>query len=44
MWEYPDGRIEIRAEGRELPYRQYDRLAEIDQGVVVEHKRLSHVL
>ncbi|SDG42292.1 Helix-turn-helix domain-containing protein [Paraburkholderia phenazinium] len=44
VWEYPDGRIEIRANGRVLPYRQYDRLAEIDQGAVVEHKRLSHVL
>src|SRR5258705_8243504 len=38
VWEYPDGRIEIRADGRVLPYRQYDRLAEIDQGAVVEHK------
>jgi len=44
VWEYPDGRIEIRADDRVLPYRQYDRLAEIDQGAVVEHKRLSHVL
>jgi hypothetical protein len=44
VWEYPDGRIEIRADDRVLPSRQYDRLAEIDQGAVVEHKRLSHVL
>jgi hypothetical protein len=44
VWEYPDGRIEIRAYGRVLPSRQYDPLAEIDQGAVVEHKRLSHVL
>jgi len=44
VWEYPDGRIELRADGRVLPYRQYDRLAEIDQAAVVEHKRLSHVL
>jgi hypothetical protein len=44
VWEYPDGRTEIRADGRVLPYRQYDRLAGIDQGAVVEHKRLSHVL
>jgi transposase len=44
VWEYPDGRIEIRADGDVLPYRQYDRLAEIDRGAVVEHKRLSHVL
>ncbi|WP_233869316.1 ISNCY family transposase [Paraburkholderia adhaesiva] len=44
IWEYPDGRIELRADERVLPYREYDRLAEIDQGAVVEHKRLSHVL
>ncbi|PMS16401.1 integrase [Trinickia dabaoshanensis] len=44
VWEYPDGRIEVRADERVLPYRQYDRLAEIDQGVLVEHKRLRHVL
>ncbi len=44
VWEYPDGRIELRADDRVLPCRQYDRLAEIDQGAVVEHKRLSHVL
>ncbi|HEM7880614.1 ISNCY family transposase [Burkholderia contaminans] len=44
VWEYPDGRIELRGDGRVLPCRQYDRLAEIDQGAVVEHKRLSHVL
>lgn len=44
VWECPDGRIEIRADGRMLPSRQYDRLAEIDQGTVIEHKRLSHAL
>ncbi|RQS02738.1 ISNCY family transposase, partial [Burkholderia sp. Bp8991] len=44
VWEYPDGRIELRTEGQVLPCRQYDRLAEIDQAAVVEHKRLSHVL
>jgi hypothetical protein len=42
VWEYPDGRIEIRADGHVLPDRQYDRLAEIDQGAVVEHKRVGH--
>lgn len=44
VWEYPDGCIELRTEGRVLPCRQYDRLAEIDQAAVIEHKRLSHVL
>ncbi|NLP65092.1 ISNCY family transposase [Paraburkholderia sacchari] len=44
VWEYPDGRIEIRADGRVLPYREYDRLTEVDQGAVIEHKRLAHAL
>ncbi|MEN8506616.1 ISNCY family transposase, partial [Paraburkholderia terricola] len=33
-----------RADGGALSCRQYDRLTEIDQGAIVEHKRLSHVL
>ena len=33
-----------RADGAALPCRQYDRLAEIDQGAVIEHKRLGHAL
>jgi transposase len=44
VWEYPDGRIELRADGHALSCRQYDRLTEVDQGAVVEHKRLGHVL
>ena len=44
VWEYPDGRIELRADGVALPYLRYDKLAEIDQGAVVEHKRLGHAL
>ncbi|ABE36568.1 Putative transposase [Paraburkholderia xenovorans LB400] len=44
VYEYPDGRIEVRADGVALPCRPYDRLSEIDQGAVVDHKRLGHVL
>jgi transposase len=44
VWEYPDGRLEIRADGVALPCVQYDKLAVIDQGAVVEHKRLGHAL
>ena len=44
VYEYPDGRIEIRAEGCALPHVTYDRLAEIDQGAIVENKRLGQVL
>ncbi len=42
--EYPDGHIELWADGASLPYTTYDRLSEIDQGAIVEHKRLGHVL
>ncbi|MGF6978313.1 transposase [Paraburkholderia sp. JPY465] len=44
VWEYPDGRLEIRADGVALPYIPYDKLAEIDQGAVIGHKRLGHAL
>ncbi|MGF6638204.1 hypothetical protein OKW39_005420 [Paraburkholderia sp. MM6662-R1] len=44
VWECPDGRLEIRADGVALPCVQYDKLAEIDQGAVVEHKRLGDAL
>lgn len=44
VYEYPDGHIELRADGAALPYTTYDRLSEIDQGAIVENKRLGHVL
>ena len=44
VWEYPDGRIELRADGHVLPYARYDRLSQVDAGAVVENKRLGHAL
>lgn len=44
VWEYPDGRIELRADAQVLPYREYDKLTQVDQGAVIEHKRLGHAL
>jgi hypothetical protein len=44
VYEYPDGRIEIRADGQSLRYERYDRLGQIDASAIVENKRLSHVL
>ena len=44
VFQFPDGRIEIRAGGMVLPYCVYDKLGEIDQGAVVENKRLGQVL
>jgi hypothetical protein len=44
VFEYPDGRIEIRVNGAALPYLEYDRLSQIDQGAELDNKRLSHAL
>jgi hypothetical protein len=42
--DYPDGRIKIRHEGRELAYREFDKLTHVHQGEVVTHKRLGAML
>jgi transposase len=44
VYEYPDGRIEVRADGRALPHVRYDRLPQIDTAAIVENKRLGHAL
>jgi hypothetical protein len=44
VYQYPDGRIEVRADGTALPFVPYDRLAVVDHGAIVENKRLGHVL
>ncbi|GAC1406123.1 MAG: ISNCY family transposase [Burkholderiaceae bacterium] len=44
IYEYPDGHIEVRANGAALAYAIYDRLPDVDQGAIVENKRLGHVL
>lgn len=45
VYEYPDGRIELRATPTTtIAYVTYDRLPEVNQGAIVENKRLGHVL
>ena len=44
IFQYPDGRVEIRVAGRALPYSVYEKLGAIDQGAIVENKRLGHML
>ncbi|MDW1257598.1 ISNCY family transposase [Klebsiella pneumoniae] len=44
VWHYPDGRKELRLNGAVLPYSTYDRLQEIDQGTIVDNKRLGRTL
>ena len=42
--DFPDGRIKIRYEGRDLVYREFDKLQHVHQGEVVSHKRLGAML
>ncbi|MFX3043550.1 ISNCY-like element ISKpn21 family transposase, partial [Klebsiella pneumoniae] len=44
VYHYPDGRKELRLNGTLLPYSTYDRLSEIDQGAIVDNKRLGRTL
>jgi hypothetical protein len=44
VFQFPDGRIEIRVAGVSLPYSTYDKIGTIDQGAIVDNKRLSQVL
>jgi len=44
VYEYPNGHIEIRADGQVLRHERYDRLGHIDSAAIVENKRLGHAL
>lgn len=44
VYQYPGGRIELRANDTPLPFTIFDKLSEIEQGSIVDNKRLGHVL
>src|SRR3984957_20947566 len=44
VFQFPDGRIEIRVAGVSLPYSTYNKIGTIDHGDIVDNKRLSQVL
>jgi hypothetical protein len=44
IFQYPDGRIEIRSGRISIPYSTYDKFSVINQGAIVENKRLGHAL
>ena len=44
VYDFPDGRIEVRHQGLALPYRTFDRITRVNQGAIVENKRLSEAL
>jgi len=42
--EHPAGHVEPWADGASLPYTTYDRFPEVDQGAIVDNKRLGRTL
>lgn len=42
--DYPDGRLAIRHDGIDLPYRTFDKRPQVNQAAIVENKRLGPVL
>jgi hypothetical protein len=40
----PDGRLAIRHNGIDLPYRTFDKRPQVNQAAIVENKRLGPVL
>lgn len=44
VYDYPDGRIEIRHKGNSLPFTKFDKVRHVDQGAIVSNKRLGAVL
>ena len=44
IYDYPVGSIEVRHQGKPLPYCVFDILQRIEQGTVASRKRLSNVL
>jgi len=42
--DYPDGRLAIRYQGANLPYRTLDKIRHVKQAAVVDNKRLGPLL
>lgn len=44
VYDYPDGRLDIRHEGKSLRYGTFDKVRQVEQANVVSNKRLGAVL
>jgi hypothetical protein len=44
LYEFPDGKLEVRCDGRSLPYRTFSKDQRVSHTAVVENKRLGHAL
>jgi hypothetical protein len=42
--DFPDGRLEVRYKGRNMPYRTFDSLRRVTETAVLENKRLGGLL
>lgn len=42
--DFPDGRLEVRWQGRALPYSAFDKLQRVSHAAIVENKRLGEIL
>jgi hypothetical protein len=42
--DYPDGRLAIRYNGVDLPYRTFDKRPQVNQAAIIENKRLGPIL
>ena len=44
LYDFPDGRLEVRWKGQSLPYRVFSKDQRVSHTAIVENKRLGHVL
>ena len=44
VYDFPDGRLEVRWKGRSLPYSAFDKLQRVSHAAIVENKRLGEIL
>jgi hypothetical protein len=44
VYDFSDGRLEVRWKGQVLPYRVFDKDQRVNHTAIVENKRLGHAL
>jgi len=44
VYDYPDGRLLIRHDGIDRPYRTFDKIRKVNQAAITENKRLGSLL
>jgi hypothetical protein len=44
VYDFPDGRVEVRSRGLLLPYRVFSKDQRVSHTAIVENKRLGHAL